>query len=72
MTLPRWETICAHWEKTPPLAVTAWVIAQGLGAKREAPKTRESKVSQAQELMELLGGAGSGFSQRKPEWLTTT
>lgn len=70
MTLPRYEAICAHWEKTPPLSVSAWVIAQSLGAKKDGNK-RVAADSRGQEndrqaLFDMLGA--SGFSTKKPDW----
>ena len=79
MTLPRYRAICEHWERTPPLGVTAWAIAESLGAKKAGPKRRAEKagMSKAAEaenwngLMELFGNPGAGFSAEKPEWATT-
>ena len=78
MTLPRYEAICDHWERIPPLSVSASVIAQSLGASKPKPKARGGKkgrapeahgVNDRQALFDMLGGAG--FSTEKPEWLAT-
>lgn len=72
MTLPRYAAICAHWETTPPLSVTAWVIAQSLGAKPKKPVAapgKENSAGDRQALLDLFGAAGSGLTQGKPEWL---
>lgn len=75
MTLPRYGAICDHWAKIPPLAVSASVIAQILGAEKPKPRLKGEaeemeQASNRQALMDLLGGAG--FNQRAPEWLTET
>jgi len=74
MTLPRYRAICAHWERSPPLGVTAWAIAQSMGAKKAQPKakTEEQKGESLQGLLEMMGAGNSGFSAEKPEWLRTT
>jgi len=75
MTLPRYEAICEHWQRVPPLAVSTWAIAQSLGAsKPTAAKKKagneEQKSNDRQAFLDMLGGAG--FKQvGKPEWLTT-
>ncbi len=65
MTLPRYEAIAEHWEKVPPLSVSAAAIAQAMGVKREAPKRKGEQDLQG--LFETLGGAG--FKTEKPTWL---
>lgn len=69
MTLPRYEAICAHWEKVPPLSVSASVIAQSLGATRPKKAAKE-ETNDRQALFDMLGGAG--FNTEKPEWLRAT
>jgi hypothetical protein len=75
MTLPRYRAICDHWERSPPLGVTAWAIAESLGAKKKTPTKRKDdpkKGGDLQGLLELLGGGGSGFSRsERPAWMTT-
>lgn len=66
MTLPRLASIAAHWEKVPPLAVSAAAIAAALGVKRDAPAPTKKQDPQA--LFDALGGGG--FSMEKPTWLT--
>lgn len=73
--MPRYGAICDHWAKIPPLAVSASVIAQMLGAEKPKPrpKGKEEELANAsnrQALLDLLGGAG--FNQKAPEWLTET
>jgi len=76
MTLPRYEAICAHWQRVPPVAISASQIAQSLGAQqRPASRARAGadeaeRVASRQGLFDMLGGAG--FNQRAPEWLQAT
>lgn len=79
MTLPRYEAICDHWERIPPLSVSASVIAQSLGASKpkakaqkggQKPQAQGNSVNDRQALFDMLGGAG--FSTEKPEWLAST
>ena len=73
MTLPRYEAICEHWERIPPLSVSASVIAQSLGASKPKPKAQKAQAhgtNDRQALFDMLGGAG--FSTEKPEWLPAT
>lgn len=69
MTLPRFEAICGHWKRVPPIAVTTALIAQSLGAwKPDAPPPKAAPTQgDLQGLVDMLGGAG--FSREKPEWL---
>jgi hypothetical protein len=68
MTLPRLDAVLAHWENVPPLSVSTASIAAALGVQRATPK-KVDQAQNAQELMDLLGGAG--FKSEKPEWLKT-
>ena len=77
--MPRYRAICDHWERTPPLSVSAWVIAQSLGAKPAAKRARKPDVvpdaeraGNRQALIDMFGGTpGMGLAKGKPEWLTT-
>lgn len=75
MTLPRYAAICDHWRHTPPVAVTAAILARYYGAMKPAEKKRvaasENTDARRAELIEMLGGA-QGFSKEKPAWLTKT
>lgn len=72
MTLPRYEVICAHWERVPPVSVSAAALARRYEAlaaaprKKAAPKS-DDRASQRQSFLEMLGQMG--FSSEKPEWL---
>ena len=74
MTLPRYEAICAHWERVPPVSVSAAALARRYEAIAAAPKKKVAaeadRTSQRQALFDMLGGAG--FSAEKPEWLRAT
>jgi len=70
MTLPRYQAICEHWERVPPLSVSASVIAQSLGATRPKKKAEAEQANNRQSLLDMLGGAG--FSREKPEWQRQT
>ena len=81
MTLPRYRAILDHWRRIPPLGVTAWCIAESLGAKKAAPRVRAAAASasadsthadsgeraaQRQSLIELFGGtAGMALKREK-------
>jgi hypothetical protein len=71
MTLPRWKVICGHWERVPPLSVSASFIAQSMGAAR--PKKKAKAVNEESEMQSLMVelGSSAGFSSEKPEWLRT-
>lgn len=73
MTIPRYQAICEHWERIPPVAVSASLIAQSLGAMKLRKSTTKAKeddrASTRQSLMDMLGGVG--FSKQKPDWLKT-
>jgi hypothetical protein len=69
MTLPRWEEICKHWERIPPLSISAAAIAAHIGVKRPKPRAEaeQERQSSRQGLFDMLGGAG--FSTETPAWL---
>lgn len=69
MTLPRYEAICKHWERVPPLAVSAAAIAAKMGVTRPKSKgaDEQEKSSSRQSLFDMLGGAG--FNTETPAWL---
>ena len=71
MTLPRYEAICDHWQRVPPVAVSASAIAQYLGAIKLDPapkrKAEPAKEQDMAALFEMFGA--SGFSTSKPDWL---
>lgn len=71
MTLPRYAAICEHWDRVPPLAISAAAIAASMGVKREKAKAAADEQEQAnnrQGLFDMLGGA-AGFKTETPEWL---
>lgn len=65
MTLPRFDAIAKHWERIPPLSVSVAGIAAALGVERKA------RPSAGQDMGELAGLVGSGFTSEIPEWLKT-
>lgn len=71
MTLPRYEVICAHWERVPPVSVSAAALARRYEAIGAAPKKKGAaeadRTGQRQALLDMLGGVG--FASEKPEWL---
>ena len=83
--MPRYRAICDGWQRTPPLCVSAWVIAESLGAKRNAPPPKrmvkgeaapadtDERKAQRQSLIEMFGGtAGMALKREKrPAWQTT-
>ncbi len=73
--MPRYRAMLDHWQRHPPLGVTAWAIAESLGAKKKpvpVDMKKQQDGSDMQGLLELLGGGDSGFSAtEKPQWLTT-
>ncbi len=59
MTLPRYQAICDHWARVPPLAVSAAGIAQYLGAiksQQPAAKQPEERADNRQALLDMFGG----------------
>jgi hypothetical protein len=75
MTLPRFEAICKHWERVPPLAVSAAAIASRMGVVRQqaaAAKAErqddQDRAASRQALVDMVGGAG-GINREVPEWL---
>lgn len=74
MTLPRYEAICAHWERVPPVSVSAAALARRYEAIGAAPKKKAvaeaDRTNQRQALLDMLGGVG--FASEKPEWLRAT
>jgi hypothetical protein len=69
MTLPRWEVICKHWERIPPLSISVAAIGDRMGVTRPKPRAQADQDKQAnrQGLFDMLGGAG--FSTETPAWL---
>lgn len=67
--MPRWEAICKHWERIPPLSVSAAAIAVQAGVKRPKPRAEadQERQSSRQSLFDMLGGAG--FNTETPAWL---
>lgn len=65
MTIPRMETISEQWRMSPPLSVTARLIAAALGVKFEAAARPEGLENDFSELAGLDGFAGGA----KPDWL---
>ena len=72
--MPRYEAICAHWERVPPVSICVAALArkyEAIGApKKKGAGADRDRASQRQALMDMLGG--SGFSSEKPEWLRAT
>lgn len=77
MTIPRFVAICAHWQKVPPVAVSAARIAEALGVKvAPAPASstaglqdEKERAASRQALVDMIGGAGGGVNTEMPEWL---
>lgn len=70
MTLPRYEAVCAHWERVPPISVSAAAIAASMGVKRQKVGKgagEQERTANRQGLFDMLGGAG--FKSETPEWL---
>jgi hypothetical protein len=75
MTLPRFEAICKHWERVPPLAITAAAIASRMGVAMHKATAKahvqdeQEKTASRQGLFDMLAGGGSGINREVPEWL---
>lgn len=71
MTLPRFDAICKHWERVPPLAVSAAAIAARMGVVRQqaAKPDEQERAASRQGLFDMLAGGGAGINREVPEWL---
>lgn len=72
--MPRLDAICKHWEKVPPLAVSAAAIASRMGVVRQQAAAKseqqddQERATNRQALVDMVGGAG-GVNREVPEWL---